>query len=413
MLVDFKRHLPRHVWLSLLIGVTSIHAHEASRMPVPEEPGWQLGTSAVISHAWADSPWPTTRLPGILGAGSTPEDRRGVALEHATLAAGLRLSPQWSAALVAGWHDKDPAHVEMAWIQHDRLVGEADAVEVGAGRRHLPMGSVLENGGHFDRFGAMPLAKRGVLDGDWIDDGVLLHWQRDHEGVLPWLEALDVGLWRGAAFPGGKSAAPAPALHARVVIGALTLDTVIASLRPSPRAARVQSNTAGHTHDRPSCDGSLVGVFCFDGRTDVVAGSLSWRLPGDWHRWQLEAAGLLRRDRGDLYSLNGDTTYSGTTGGYWADVNWRMNERFDLSARLEQLRTVQSITGRSALVVATDAGLTGSTRLQRQSIALGWTPSWRDLKVSLEAGRDVVGSDAFPFQVVRLIWTPSPLTGSP
>jgi hypothetical protein len=396
------------IWLVLICGASKVAGHEVSRLPVPAEPGVMLQAALAAGHGWAEAAWPAAHLPGILTSGNTPVDRRGWALEHATLAAGLRLSPNWSAAAVAGWHDQDPHHMELAWLQYEAPLDNGDVLELGAGRRALPMGQVLQEGGHFDRFGAVPLVKRATIDGDWIDDGVNVRWQRSHTGPWSWLQSVDVGVWRAAVFPGGQGADPVPAVHLRLSVAGVVMDGFAATMRPSPRATRVQSATAAHTHDQPSCSASLVGVLCFDGRTDLVGGSVSSALPSPFNHWRVSSSGLLRRDRGQLYSLNGDAVYSGTTGGYWTDLVWRMNDQVELALRLEQVRAVQSITGRSAYVVATDAGITGSTRLQRQSLGVAWTPAVGNMRFSLEAGRDRVGQQDVPFQTLRWVWTPSP-----
>src|SRR5256885_17232559 len=65
--------------------------------------------AAVAAYLHGDSTLPAPRLAGTLGLGDTPDDQRGWRLEHGTLGAGLRVSPQLGANIVMGWHDSDPA----------------------------------------------------------------------------------------------------------------------------------------------------------------------------------------------------------------------------------------------------------------------------------------------------------------
>jgi hypothetical protein len=400
----------RHwAWLtSSLWLMGAAMAHDPFELPVPEEPGVQLAAQLAISQAEGDRAWPRAHLPGVLGVGTVPTDRRGTALEHGTVSAGIRGHGGWRGAVAAGWHDTDPPHLEMAWVERVWTVQHDDTLELGLGRKAVPAGRVWTGAGHFDWFASMPLAKRAAFDGDWIDDGVNLRWVRDSATGWPWLRQvdLDLGLWRGRVMPGGEGATPAPVLHVQAAWTGMTVDAFVTSVRPAPRGGHVLSATAGHTHSQPRCDGSLQGVFCFDGRSDVLGGSVSAPLPGIWHHWRLEGAAVLRRERGQLYSLNGDTDYTGTTAGQWLDLRWQPNATWSVAARMEQLRAVQRITGRSAQVVATDAGLNGSTRLQRQALAVGWQSPDAQWQLRLELGQDVTGNRRDVFQALRLIWTP-------
>jgi len=403
------RHLEHTlIAMTLLAAAGSACAHGGAPDAIPEDAGLRLNMALAISQASAPDAWPAARLPGILGAGNTPVDRRGTALEHATAEVGVRLTPWLGAALALGWHDSDPAHVEAAWLRTDHELGD-DTVQLGAGRNRLPMGQLLEGGGHFDRFAAMPLAKRAVLDDDWIDDGVSLRWQRSHDATWSWLQAVDIGLWRAQAFPGGAGAPMAPAIHISLGWSALSLDGFASTVRPRQRGAHLQNAQAAHTHDKPDCQGSLTGIFCFDGRSDVLAGSATWRLP--FAGLQLESAALLRRDRGVLSSSNGDATYSGTTAGGWTDMVWPVTPRITLALRRESVRGVQDVQGSSALPVARDAGLTGSTRIWRAAAAASYAPV-NSLKLSLEAGTDRQGSTRNDFVVLRLLWLPDTLWGA-
>ncbi|OYU27760.1 MAG: hypothetical protein CFE41_09625 [Burkholderiales bacterium PBB2] len=395
--------------LSLCLSLLSaplLQAHELGLKALPEQTGLRLGAALALSQARADTAWPMAKLPGILGNGETPVDRRDGALEHATVDAGLRLGEHVGALLALGWHDSDPVHVEAAWLQAEARRGDEQWL-LGAGRNRLPQGRLIDGGGHFDRFASQPLAKRAVLGGDWIDDGISLRWQRSHEGRWAALETVDLGLWRARRFPGGSQGPAAAAAHARLAWGDVALDASAALLRPRGRGAYVQSSTAAHTHERPDCSGNLLGIHCFDGRSQVFSASLSWLLPTEADL-RLEAAGLLRRDRGQLYSINGDTDYQGSTGGGWLDLIWQIRPSTGLALRAETLRGVQTLESVNALAVARDAGLLGNSRIWRAAASLSHEP-WPGLRLSLEAGRETLGSQHNNFSLLRLVWTPDAL----
>lgn len=391
--------------LLALAAAPPAQAHDAGGLQPPDAPGLQLGAALALSAATAPRPWPAPRLPGLFGNGDTPVDRRGGALEHGALELGLRANAAWSAGAAFGWHDSDPPHVEDAWLQWERDIGD-DSIVLRGGRQALPTGGVVAGGGHFDRFGAMPLAKRVVVGGDWIDDGLDLRWERNHDGPWPWLETVGFGLWRGHAYPGGPGMPPAPALHARVAAGGWTADLFATRLQPTRRGAYIQNERSGHTHATPDCDRSLVGITCFDGRSDVVTLGLRWQTP--WPGWTLQGAGLLRRDAGTLWSASGEARYRGNTGGGWIDVVWQATPSLELALRGETVRGVQRIDGAGALAVATDAGLLGSTRIRRVAGSAGYALR-KGLRLSVELGSDRVGPRHDDFAALRLVWTPGPL----
>lgn len=403
-----RRLPPAARWLGtalLALACTAAPAHEGTDQALPAQPGLRLGAALVAGMADAGDAWPALRLPGIFSNGATPSDRRKPHLEHATLEAGLRVN-RWLAAAVAwGWHDADPPHLEAAWLQLKAPLGD-DGWALGLGRNRLPMGRVIEGGGHFDRFAAMPLAKRAVLGGDWIDDGLSLRWDRSHDGPLPWLETLDLGVWRGRVYPGGAAGPAVPALHASVKLGDWRLDGFAAALRPRGRGAHTQGPNTVHTHARPDCSGALTGITCFDGRSEVLGGSLAADLP--WAGLQLRAGGLLRRDRGLLYSANGEAQYRGSTGGGWVDLLWPLMPKAELALRAENLRGVQTLAGSSALLAARDAGLLGSVPLRRASAALA-LQVMPDVRLSVEFGGEQQGQEHNDFTALRVVWIPQSL----
>ena len=393
------------VALIVLMLARTTQAHEATDASIPDQPGLRLGAALALSVADARHAWPATRLPGVFNAGTTPQDRQGDALEHATLDLGLRLNARLGAAVAWGWHDNDPPHLEAAWAQWTQPWGE-DTLLLGAGRNRLPMGQVLENAGHFDRFAAIPLAKRAVLDDDWIDDGVSLRWDRSHDGPLPALQTVQLGWWRARHHPGGDGAPWAPALHVHLEMGDVALDGFASSVRPQQRGAYIQNALAAHTHEKPDCSASLVGITCFDGRSDVLGAALGWSTP--LHGWRVQAGALMRRDRGTLFSASGDADYRGSTGGGWVDLLWAPSAKWGVAARVESVRSVQTLEGAAALAVATDAGLLGNGRTQRATLAVSFAPMTA-LRLSAEAGRERAGGQNNPFTVLRLVWTPDAL----
>jgi hypothetical protein len=310
--------------------------------------------------------------------------------------------------LAWGWHDQDPAHVEAAWV-HTRWQNHDATWLLGAGRKTLPMGPVLTQGGHLDRFAAMPLVKRVVLADDWIDDGAALTWQNQSAHVEDEqlrIESLTLGLWRAKDFPGGAGANVAPSVHVAMSLWSLRLDAFGISVRPTARGSYSQNERAAHTHETPDCSRSLVGIVCFDGRSDVGGVSVIW--PSPLPHVQLQAAGLLRRDRGQLYSLNGKANYRGTTGGGWVDAVWAFYPGWSAGLRWDTVRGVQTLDGDGALLVATDAGLLNNQAHQRWSASLVYQAT-AALKFSAEAGQELHGNEQQPFALLRLLWTPEPL----
>jgi hypothetical protein len=396
---------------------TSLCAHETDQT-LPVDGGFRVGLAVALTLTQAEEAWPMPRLPGVLTSGQTPKDRRDLALEHGTLAVGIQSAPNgaWKhgAALVLGWHDDDPYHVEEAWGQISYDMADEQTWRLRAGRQKVAMGAEIDAGGHFDRLAALPLAKRAVLDGDWIEDGLSLRWQADDHAISdrwwPRLEAGSLGLSRGHAFPGGQKGQGLPSAHVVLALGPGRISGFAASLRVKQRGGLSQNAQAAHTHAQPDCSGTLTGVFCFDGRSDVLGGSVSWPLP--WAAWKVQSAGLVRRDRGSLYSANGEVAYKGTSGGTWSDLIWQPSPRLELIARGESVRGVNTLQGAGSALVARDAGLTGNTRLSRFAGAAAYRIN-AQVRLSLEAGAERQGELSNHFGALRLVWTPAPLIQKP
>lgn len=377
-------------------------AHEAGGGGIPDTPGLRIDATAAVAAYHADTPIPAPRLGGVLGLGDTPSDQRGTQLEHATLGMGVRLLPQVGANVAVGWHGSEPGHVEAAWLQ---ARPSADApFAIGAGRNRVPIGTVLRNAGHLDRYGQMPLAKRATFNGDWIEDGVNATWRPHLDGPLDWLEAVDVGLWKAQRFPGSAGSDWAPVVHLRSAWSDWAVDAFYSRLRPQGRGAYVQSTTSGHVHTAPTCDASLRGIACFDGTVDLLGGSATWAtpLPGV----QLSGAALWRRERGALYSQNGDTRYDGKTLGGWMEALWQPSARWDFGMRQEWLQSTHDVNGPGAYAVATDANLLPNAPARRFTAMAGWRPAPGWL-VALEAGHERIADRGNTIVGLRLVWTPS------
>ena len=194
---------------SLALASGAALAHGEADDALPPEPGMRLSAAAAVTWLDANKELPSQRLRGFLLQGDSGTDRQGLNLEHATLGAAWRLNDILGAELTVGKHGSDRAHVESAWVQarHD-----ADGADhwwlLTAGRQRPALGGTLGQGGHFDRFALMPLAKQMATHGDWMDDGLQLGWRQDTGQRRL---SADVGLWAGRVFPGGVSpAAGAP-----------------------------------------------------------------------------------------------------------------------------------------------------------------------------------------------------------
>ncbi|MCX9155327.1 hypothetical protein OPU71_04240 [Niveibacterium sp. 24ML] len=395
---------------AMLAGHAQAHGG-GDALGIPAEPGWRAGLA--IAGAWlgaeADTALPAPALSGYLTSGETPSDRSGLGLEHATLdlAGRVALGPaSLGAAFAYGWHGEDGSHVETAWLN---LQARTDAgIVAGGGRRRVPMGNAIDQAGNFDRFAQVPLAKRAILNDDWITDGALLGWQRDHAEVLPWLTRLEVGAWKGEVFPGGPGAPAAPSARVQVSAGGWVFDAFVSHLEPQQRATRAQGSSTGHSHSQPDCSASLRFLSCFDGRVELLAGSARWQTP--WQGVSLAVSALLRDEQGDLYSENGDVLYEGQTWGGWFDAAWQIHPQFDAALRLETLHASHDLKGPGASLVARDANLLPYDAAQRGELSLGWSP-YPKLTLRASVGQERVASLDTRYGAFRLIWVPDQLFG--
>ncbi len=347
----------------------------------------------------ADARWPTAAWPGVLTTGSAPRDqRRGLRLEHATIDLSARWDERYGVHFAAGWHDRDSAHIEAAVLQAGFAVG-ADQLGVRLGRDTVRLGGVIDGAGHFDRFGQVPLAKRGVINEQWIDDGVAVAWRRpDVDG----LRTLEAGFWRGQTFPGGPDGRIVPSLHLHAGWGHLDAHLAAARLQPEGRGAAAQSaGSTGHVHGTLDCATSLQQRVCFDGTVDLLGGSLQWE--PDSGDWRLAVAALARRERGSLYSSSGDAMVKTRVTGGWADVAWRPTQRWTLAARLERLVPDNHLEGVGTQLLARESGLSGGGAVDRATLAVLFEPL-QDVQLAIEGGQERFAGGRVSHLALRALW---------
>lgn len=390
------------LWLAacLLAPCTAVvHAHEPGADALPAQPGWQLGAAAAVVAPHADARWPAAAWPGVMINGSAPRDQRGgLRLEHATLDLAARIDRRFGVQLSTGWHDRERAHTEAALVQA-RLPWGDDELELRAGRDTVRMGGVIDGAGHFDRFSTPPLAKHAVLNDQWIDDGVALAWRRpEADGV----RALEAGVWRGRAFPGGPAGPAVPSLHLHAGWGHVDAHLALARLRPEARgtAARLLGST-GHVHGSLDCRASQQQRVCFDGIVDLLGGSVAWEPErGDW---MFSLAGLMRRESGSLYATSGDAAHHARITGLWADMAWRAAPRWTIAARVEHLAARNRLQGVGTTLLADAAGLVGAKPVQRQRIALLHEPA-DQVTLALEGGQERWAGGKVAHVALRATW---------
>lgn len=401
----------RGLGLAALAGLLGCAwAHEPGAEALPDTPGWRLGAAAALVAVEARDAFPAPRWPGVLIVGSAPRDQRsGPRVEHAVLDAALRLRPllgaDIGARLAVGVHDRDRPYTEAARVLLRWPLGGA-ALALGLGRDTVRMGEAITGAGHFDRFSLGPLAKRAVLNEKWLDDGLSLAWRRPAERGV---RAVELGLWRGRAFPGGPRGEPVPTLHLHAGYDQVDAHVFAARLAPEGRGAALRSaGASGHLHTSPDCRAALRQRVCFDGRVEVYGGSLQWA--SDALPLSFTLAGLARRERGALYSLSGDARYSADVQGAWADAVWQPGQRWSGALRLERLAPRNTLAGVGAELLAREAGLVGGAAIRRWTLALLHAP-WPGLQVALEAGQESGGALRQQHVALRLLWRPPALWG--
>lgn len=381
-------------------------AHEPGAQALPDTPGWQAGAALSAVLPKADEPWPVAAWPGVLVNGSAARDQRGgLRLEHATLDMAARLNRHLGAQWSLGWHDRDAAHIEAAQLQADMPWRDGHLV-ARLGRDTVRMGAVIDGAGHFDRFSQPPLAKRAVLNDQWIDDGLAVAWRRTEADGLRGIEA---GLWRGRVFPGGAAGPAVPSMHLHAGWGHLDAHLTAAHFEPEGRGAAARSlGSTGHVHGALDCRSSLQQRVCVDGRVDVLGASLQWAPDGEV--WSVAVAGLLRHERGSIYSTSGDALYRAHIQGVWADLAWRPAARWTLATRLERLVPSNRLEGTGTALLAREAGLDGGRAVERLGVATLFELR-PDLQLALEAGHERSGAGRVSHMALRALWRNPRLLG--
>ena len=162
------------------------------------------------------------------------------------------------------------------------------------------------------------------------------------------------------------------------------------------------STSSGHTHGVPNCELSLSGLVCFDGRVNVLGGSLSWAS----HEWPvtLVAAACGAMSKGRCIRRTAMRSYHGQTLGGWIDAVWDWRDNWQVAARFEALerhagpvRARSCAGGRRGGSLAQLAG----TTLHRGA-GLQPDPAWR---LSAEIGNERTGGTNNPFVMLRVVWT--------
>jgi len=388
------------------LGGAPAAAHELQADALPPEPGWRLGAAAAVVAPGADARWPQAAWPGVLVNGSAPRDqRRGLRLEHATLDAALRLpalrAHEIGLHLAAGWHDRETAHLEAARLVLRRPLGD-DQLQLVLGRDTVPLGATLTAAGHFDRFSQPPVAKRALLNDQWIDDGATLSWLGHADQGL---QRIGLGLWRGRSFPGGAGGPIAASLQAEAAWQAWRFEAAVAHWAPTGRGAAAQTlGNIGHVHGSLDCRRSLQQRVCFDGEVTLLGAAARWQSADG--RWQLGAAGLAKRERGSLASTNALADLRGDLAGAWADAAWLPRPGWVLAARAERLQNRHALTGAGAGQLARDAGLLGAAPVERFSLAVLNQPfaRWPQWQWALEAGTEQSGAGRASHLALRLVW---------
>lgn len=377
-----------------LAAASGVAAHGLVGEAIPNEVGARVGASLALSWLNADAAIPMSTLPGVLLTGGHQEDRDGLSLEHGVLDAGVRFNDTFGATLALGWHGSESGHVEAAWVEARR-----GNLTLGLGRNRVPLGPVMTPAGHMDRFALMPLAKQAAFDGDWIEDGLNLRWRDSGPSELE----VNAGVWRAKAFPGVDEADVAPALHVGGYLGNIRLDGFVARVKPEKRGTAIQQSSDGHSHAAPTCAESLTGLICFDGTSDIAGASARWHAATQ--PFEVSVAGIMRRERGDLYSSIGDTDYSGDTRGGWIEAAWTLRPEWIVLLRSERVVAEHDLTGFGASLIARDAGFLpepGATT--RHALAFAWLPR-KDMTLTAEIGSERADGDSNAYVGLRLLWT--------
>ncbi len=377
------------------------HVIDDAALPKTER-SWRVAASAAVLAPWACQDWPAPYWPGVLVTGGQPVAQDGrLVLEHATLDASFRLNTTWAFQATLGSHDREAAHWETARVAGRWSLGQGE-LRASLGRDTVRAGSVIDQAGHYDVLSQTPIAKLAATNGPWTDDGLRLGWHQrpDTDG----LSGVEIGVWRGQAFPGGAGGPPAVTLHAQGRWHHLEADLLAGHFEPEGRGAAVRTASgSGHSHGSLDCRDSLQQMVCFQGRVDLLQGAVTWSTHDQ--RWQIRGALLAKRESGVLASTSAAADWQSTQLGGWADVRGPLPVRDGLrwALRLEGLRSDQSLAGSGATFLARAAGLENAVHPWRstlgliQALPMGW-------QLSGEIGRERNGRGTNDFAALRLMW---------
>lgn len=387
--------------LLMSLTMSGAWAHNVDTTDIPAS-GLRLGAAISTALTQAQHPLPGSNWAGVLGTGQPLRDRHGLRLEHAVTEVAGRLSGGLGGQLALGLHDREKPHLEAAWL--DMPIGRA--WHFGGGRHTVPTTTALSRAGHFDQLSLTPLAKQALFEGNWIDEGLAVSWQAIEPTTLGWLpRRIGAGVWRGQAFPAGglspDSADRPITLNARWEMGhTAQIEVFGARLQTQGRGGLIQDTGAGHSHGVPTCELTLTGRVCFDGRVSLSGVSVSWQATS---AFSLSTTAVRRQEHGSLYASTGDTNYQGRTTGAWADLIWQLAPQWELTTRLERLVAHHSLAGPGASLVAQDANLLNNKPLRRAATALSWV-GFKHWRLTLDGGEDRSSAVDNAYLMMRASW---------
>lgn len=371
----------------VLFAHASVWAHGEADDPLPVDVGWSAQARVALRAAELKGDLPSVAMAGFLSPGGAGDALRTEAIEHASLAASWRFTPQWGARVQLAQHDGDDPELEDAWVQWRQDRDNGDAWWLNAGRMTPAQGAALAEAGVFDDFTFAPLAQTLAWGHAMGEDGLQLSWRGTRAG-LDW--AMDAGLWRGRHFPADGSGTWAPSAHVGAKWHAWSVDGFWLSQRVQGRGQAILG-VAGHSHVQPVCDQALREVVCFSGDSELRGASLRWRGPSDTDgALTAEAGGWQRVEHGRLRSSNGDVAYQGDGKGLWLTLAWRPQAQWSVSTRLERAQMQARLSGVGASLVADEAGMRDYQPIKRESLSLAY--QWRPWsRWVLSAGREQAG----------------------
>lgn len=361
--------------VTLALAAGPVLAHEAGSADGPT-----LFFGFGLQAVQAQNPWPASRLPGVLEAGSPREDARIEDWSYLEAGLTMPLPGGHSGQIKVAKHGEsvDP-ELESAWVRGTTEIS-AHLLDYSLGRQLMPLGFENLVHDHQRDFAVAPIALRGVLNDSWRADGV----RADLELAGGFDAGL--GLWLNDGFPGAPSGKPQVAsLRLGWQGGDWQLEADYVHADVTDRGL-VTTGTSGHTHSLPSCDVVDANRVCFSGTAKVAALAARWNPAAQ--PWWLAAEGFIKRDQGNLDSLFGSPDYSGDFKGGWVDFGWTFHPDLEARFRVERAVASHDVAGVNATLVANQAGIGNSDRaLNSMGVAVSWRPA-RGHFVGLEWHRE-------------------------